>query len=45
MLGAGKSTGGQLGDDLRGVGHTSLGQAHVGEGIGTDDAQAIVRVG
>ena len=38
MFGTGQAAASQLGDDLRGVGHTSLGQAHVGEGIGTDDA-------
>lgn len=45
MFGTGQAAASQLGDDLRGVGHASLGQAHVGEGVGTDDAQAIVRVG
>ena len=45
MFGTWKAAASQLGDDLRGVGHASLGQVHVGEGVGTDDAQAIVRVG
>lgn len=45
MFGTRQAAASQLGDDLRGVGHTSLGQAHVGEGVGTNDAQAIVRVG
>mgnify|MGYP001736055263 CR=1 FL=1 len=37
MLGAGQATGGQLGEDLRGVGHACVGEMHVGEGIGADN--------
>ena len=44
MLGAGKSTGGQLGDDLRGVGHACVGEMHMGEGVSADDAQPVVCV-
>ena len=44
MLGAAQARGRQLRNDLRGVCHARMGQVYVGERVGANDSQPVVRV-